>query len=320
MPLIEPSSYQVSGLLRNGHFHTIYTALLRKVRAVSYQRQRLETPDGDFLDLDWSRTGSNKLLIVLHGLEASAEIHYVRGMIHYFNKQGWDGAGMNFRGCSGEVNRKLRAYHSGETGDLKFVIDHVLKNYPYNKLAIVGFSLGGNVLLKFLGEGNLIPDKIKSAVAISVPCDLAGVSERLNHWENRIYLRRFMYFLNQKLRDKTELFPGEITLPQGRMPRTFFEYDHHFTGPVHGFEGAEDYWQQSNSLQFLHGIHLPTLLITAKDDPFLTSACFPKEIAQDHPHFYLDAPDHGGHVGFLLKGKPHCWTEQRAFEFIDEHL
>jgi len=320
MPLVETSGYQISGFLRNGHIHTIYTALFRKVKSISYQRQRLETPDGDFLDLDWSVVDSKKLLIVLHGLEASADIHYVRGMIRYFNERGWDGVGLNFRGCSGEINRKLRAYHSGETGDLKFVIDYILHHHAYEEIAIVGFSLGGNVLLKYLGEGNVIPDEIKRTVAVSVPCDLSGVSERLNHWENAIYLRRFMYFLNQKLKDKIRLFPDQITLPSGHMPRTFYEYDHYFTGPVHGFAGAEDYWQQSSCLQFLPDIPIPTLLITAKDDPFLTPACFPEETAKHHPYFYLDAPDHGGHVGFLLKGKPYCWTEQRAFEFVSEYL
>ncbi len=319
MPTIHPSPYQVRGLLKNGHLHTVIAALFRKVSDITYSRERIETPDGDFIDLDWSRLGSSKLVVVLHGLEASANIPYVKGMVQYFNQRGWDGIGMNFRGCSGVPNRTLRAYHSGETEDLAWVLQHIIEKNTYDSIALVGFSLGGNVLLKFMGEQRELLRQVSSAVAISVPCDLSGVSEKLNHWQNRIYLKRFMYYLNKKLNTKLHQFPEQISLPLNRMPKTFFEYDHYFTGPVHGFSGAKDYWEKSSSLTFIPRISIPTLLLSALDDPFLTKKCFPRHLSSKNEQFYLETPFHGGHVGFILPGSQYSYTEQRAFDFINQH-
>lgn len=317
MPLIHSSSYRPPFPFQLGHLSTIYPALFRKV-VLAYSRERIATPDQDFLDLDWSRVGSERLVLVLHGLEASSETPYVKGMIRQFNRQGWDGLALNFRSCSGEMNLRPRVYHSGETSDLQWVIRHIEAQKQYRELALVGFSLGGNVLLKYLGEGHDYPDLLKKAVAISAPVDLVGSALQIDkQLFNRLYRKRFMGYLNAKLQTKLKQYPGLIQLPKGRLPRNFIEFDDWFTGPIHGFEGAMDYWTRASSKPFLHQIQHPTLLINAQDDSFLSDTCYPLEIARDHPCFYLETPAHGGHVGFVPVGKKEVyWSEARAWEFV----
>ncbi len=320
MPIISISDYKPPLYLRNGHANTIYSALVRKVE-LSYDRERIDTPDGDFLDLDWSCVGSNRLVLVLHGLEGKADRPYVKGMIRQFNREGWDGLALNFRSCSGEMNRKLQAYHSGETGDIQTVIDHVQNLDKYQKIALVGFSLGGNVVLKYLGEkGTNTPKIICNGIAISVPVDLATSSRQLDqYWVNRGYQRRFMRYLNEKIRQKMEQFPDKIQLPNGRFPRNFKEFDDHITAPIFGYKDAKDYYANANSKQHLPDISVPTLLINAKDDSFLTDPCYPYEIAENHKYFHLQVPEYGGHVGFAThSGEERYWSEKRAWEFVAE--
>jgi predicted alpha/beta-fold hydrolase len=318
--MIQRSAYRPSPLFRNAHFNTIYSALVRRVPGVRYQRERLPTPDGDFLDLDWSTRGGDRLLIVVHGLEGSADRPYVRGMIRYFNERGWDGLGMNFRGCSGEPNLRLRSYHMGETEDLGLIVRHALERGKYRRLALVGFSLGGNVVMKYLGEGGKDrPREVAAAVALSVPCHIASANREIDRWYNFLYLRRFLRSLNAKMAEKAARFPGEV--PRLRpLPRSFQVFDDHFTGPIHGFRDARDYWESTGSLRFIPAIDVPTLLINARDDTFLSHACYPVELAQGHDRFYLEIPRWGGHVGFYeANGEPAIWSEKRAFAFIDEN-
>ena len=197
--MIPRSTYCPPALFSNPHVQTVFPSLFRRVPGIHYQRERIETPDGDFLDLDWSRNGSSGLGIVLHGLEGDSKRAYMLGMAKALNNAGWDAVCLNFRGCSGECNRRLRFYHSGETGDLHTVISHVVKQHTYLGIALIGFSLGGNVILKYLGEqGRRSHPLIKKAVAVSVPCDLASSSLKLSRSLNRIYLKRFLRMLRKK--------------------------------------------------------------------------------------------------------------------------
>jgi len=317
MPLI-PSTFRAPFFLRNGHVQTILPVLLPRRVRTAFTRERLELADGDFLDLDWLRRGAPRLAILAHGLEGSATQTYIRGMAAALAATGWDVLAYNFRGCSGEPNRLPRAYHSGETGDLRAVVARAVQDY--STLALVGFSLGGNVILKYLGEAPPHAS-IRTATAICAPIDLAACARQLDqHWTNRIYLRRFIVSLVQKIEAKGELFPGIVDATAARRMRTFQEFDDRYTGPLHGFRDADDYWTQSSARQFLPNIRVPTLLLQPRNDPFLAPQAYPWPEAEANPHLFLETPDSGGHVGFLdLHRGLQPWSERRTADFLGEH-
>lgn len=323
MPLLPSSSYRPPLLLRNAHSATMYPSLFRKVDGVNYERERIDTPDGDFLDLDWLKNGYSRLVIGLHGLEGSADRSYMLGMMRHFSKNGFDCLALNFRSCSGEMNRKLRVYHSGETGDLGFVIERILNSDRYQEIVLLGFSMGANIALKYAGEqSENLATSIKCVVGISAPCDLASCSIELNKpGVNRIYLKRFMHYLNEKLEHKLANYPDKVRLPEGRLPRDFAEFDNWFTAPMHGFADAEDYWARASSLPLLTRIRIPSLILSAQDDSFLGEACYPYDIAKKHDLLYLEVPRYGGHVGFAQFGTNGVyWSEKRAMAFVQEKL
>lgn len=319
MPVLHNSDYQAPFLLQNRHMLTIYPSLFRSIKPVSYRRERIITPDNDFLDLDFSEQGNKSIVIILHGLEGNSTRKYVLGMVHIFNGAGFDTVSMNFRGCSGEPNRNLRFYHSGETGDLHAVIAHLVSLKKYTAIHLVGFSLGGNVTLKYLGErGNAVVGMIKSAVAISVPCDLKSGSAELEKRHNIIYMQRFIRDLGHKLRLKEQQFPGSIRLNNYSEVKSFRQFDDRYTAPMHGFKDALTYWEQCSSRPLLHNIRIPALIINAQDDPFLGKECYPYEIAADSPYVFLETPHQGGHVGFVRFGEEFYWSEKRALAFLQE--
>jgi len=285
---------------------------------VHYQRHRIDTPDGDFLDLDKSAVGSRRLAIILHGLEGDSSRAYVLGMVKAVNKRGWDALAVNFRGCSGVCNKQVRFYHSGDTQDLETVISHVTANEKYSELALIGFSLGGNVILKYVGErGTQTNSLITKAVAFSVPCDLESSSNHLAASANRIYLKRFLRLLREKIRMKMTIMPEQINDHDYKTIKTFKEFDDRYTAPMFGFSGAEDYWRKASSKPFLASISIPTLLINAADDPFLTDLCYPTEEAKNNPRFFLEIPKFGGHVGFLaFNSAREYWSESRTISFL----
>ncbi|MFT5384975.1 MAG: putative alpha/beta-fold hydrolase, partial [Saprospiraceae bacterium] len=298
MPLFNESSFRTPFYFSNRHLQTIYPAVFRKVDGVEYTREKMVTNDGDFIDLDFSKVFSNKIVLVLHGLEGSAERPYVQGIIKIFNKNGWDGVVLNFRGCGGTPNLKPRTYHSGETGDINEVIDHLAKESHYKEIAIIGFSLGGNVTLKYVGEqSNKLYPLIKKAVAFSVPCHLESASVELSKWYNAVYMKRFMDGLKEKVKNRETIFKDIVDLEKVYASKSFLDFDEYFTAPVHGFTSAVDYWTKSSSKQFLKDISIPTLLVNAKDDSFLSAECYPFEEAEALENFFLEVPDKGGHVG-----------------------
>lgn len=317
MPVVH-SFYVAPRLLRNGHLQTIYPVVFRRIDGVRYQRERLELCDGDFVDLDWSRVGGHSAVVIAHGLEGSSQRNYVKGMVRAFNRRGWDAAALNFRGCSGEPNRLARFYHSGATEDLWYAARHVAGR-GYERVALIGFSLGGNVTLKLLGElGESIPAWLIGGMGISVPCDLKSSARAMARRINRPYMRRFLIDLRAKLRAKQARFPRELNDSGYEALRSFRDFDDRYTAPLHGFRDAEDYWARCSSRFFLHAIRCRTLLLNAADDPFLAPECFPEELAARHEWVHLEVPRHGGHVGFAGQGlqTDECFSERRALEFL----
>ncbi len=318
MPVVTHSSYVPPRLLANGHLQTLFPALLRKVGGVCYQRERIATPDGDFLDLDWVTCGSSRLAVIAHGLEGNSQRAYVRGMVKALTRNGWDAVVWNARGCSGEPNRQLRFTHSGATGDLQAVISHLTATRADAELGLIGFSLGGNLTLKYLGERHReLPPRIKKAVAFSVPCDLASGSVQLAGWTHQIYMQHFLLSLRQKIRAKMQLMPGTITDDDYGQLRTFKDFDDRYTAPIHGFADAEDYWRRCSCRPVLGNISIPTLLINARNDPFLAAPCYPIAEADANPNLYLEMPASGGHVGFVtFNPLGEYWSEARALAFL----
>lgn len=311
--------YRPSLWLRSGHLQSVLPTLFRHVEGVTYRRERIDLPDDDFLDLDWSDDGRRRVALVAHGLEGSTDRAYVRGMTRALGRRGWTVCAWNMRGCSGEPNRTLGAYHSGSSHDLDAVVGHALATGA-EQVALVGFSLGGNVTLKWLGEeADDVDARIVGAVAISVPIDLASSSAVMERWSRRIYMRRFLRSLEEKVAQKAEVYPETPDPALVRGMSTFREFDGYFTAPVHGFESAEDYWTRASSRPLLGQIRVPTLLVQALDDPFLASNCYPRDAADANPALTLLTPEYGGHVGFVARGGE-FWSETVAARFLDAAL
>jgi len=243
----------------------------------------------------------------------------VLGMIRALHRNGWDALAWNYRSCSGEPNRKLRWYHSGDTADLHSVILHVAARNLYSEVALIGFSLGGNVTLKYAGEqGTSIPSFISKVIAFSVPCDLKSSAIKLARPSNKLYMRRFMKTLREKVRQKKGIFPQNIDDQGLERISTFVEFDDRYTAPIHGFRDAEDYFERSSSRQFLRSIQIPTLLVNARNDPFLDHPSFPYEEAAASANFSFEAPHSGGHMGFVAFNDGEYWSETRALQFLKD--
>jgi predicted alpha/beta-fold hydrolase len=325
MPILEHSTYQPpSWWVSGGHLQTIIPALFRKVASSPYTHERIATPDGDFLDCDWlyatSSLPSQKLVIISHGLESNSHRPNVVGMARAASLCGYDALAWNFRGCSGEPNRLPRAYHSGATEDLHTVLEHAATKY--DEIYLIGFSLGGNLTLKYLGEqSEALSPKVKKAVVFSVPCDLAASSKQISRVSNRLYERRFLNSLRQKIEQKATLFPNDISLEPYLKKRikTLRDFDEHYTAPLHGFQSADDYYAKCSAKQFISRITIPTLIINAKNDVFLSPSCYPFDEAQSSDVVFLETPKSGGHLGFITEETAHglYWSEMRALGFIE---
>lgn len=318
MPLID-SSYSPPFGFSNGFVQTIFPTLFRRLRDDFLVRERIPTPDQDFLDLDWSRMGSETLVIVSHGLTGSSRGHYVLGTVLEANRHGWDALAWNYRGCSGEVNTQLRLYHSGATDDLDVVVQHALAQ-GYTRIHLVGFSMGGNLSLLYAGRSaNSLPSEIESVSAFSVPCNLEACAYELAKPSNRIFMSRFLKELGENLKAKASQYPTHVDLNGFAKIRTFAEYDERYTAPIHGFRSAVDYWNKSSCLSYLADIRIPALMVNAQNDPFLPEQCYPRAIARSHANFYFEEPTSGGHVGFIQRNPDRVyWMEGRAMAFIRE--
>ena len=306
---------------RNPHLQTILPNRLRRRPAVAFQRERIELPDGDFVDIDWTPNTGGPIVLLLHGLQGSSESRYARSLARSFQRAGWRAAVIHFRGCSGEPNRLPRSYHSGETGDIAQVAQLLRAREPQTPLAAVGVSLGGNVLLKWLGE-SAGSAPLAAAVAISVPFLLNRAADRLETGFARLYQWELLYSLRRALEVKRRAV--DLPLAPGAFARLkrMRDFDDHVTAPLHGFRDAAHYYAESSSRQYLRYIAVPTLLIQARDDPFMTPDVIP-EAAELSAHVTLDVQLHGGHVGFVAGAwpwRPRYWLEERVPEFLRTYL
>lgn len=289
--------------------------MMRRVK-VTYERERLELSDGDFVDLDWVDRGSRKLVILSHGLEGNSDRHYIRGAARLFARRGWDVLAWNCRSCSGEMNRHLRLYNHGEIGDIGEVIAHALRVRDYQRIVLIGYSMGGSITLKYLGvNGAEIPEPVKKGIAISTPCDLKASAQTLEDPANRFYKKRFLKNLRKKIAKKAEQFPEVIDLSHFDRIEVWEDFDNFYSAPLNGYRDADDFYQQASAINFMDGITVPALVLNAKNDPILTPACSPAALAEKHPNIFVETPEKGGHVGFSLPGDQHAWSEYRALEF-----
>ncbi|MEN8211462.1 MAG: alpha/beta fold hydrolase [Thermodesulfobacteriota bacterium] len=316
--MINSTDYKPAPWLRNGHIQTIFPTIFRKVNGVYYNRERIQTPDDDFLDIDWSCSGKKILAVISHGLEGDSQRNYVKGMVKALNRAHIDCLAWNYRTCSGETNRQLRMYHNGCTDDLDLVIRYGIAK-GYENIVLIGFSMGGNLSLLYLGQqSEQVYPELKGAVAFSVPVDLEDAARQLSRISNKIYMKRFLSMLHQKIKEKMVLFPDQINDRGYNEIKDFKSYDDRYTAPIHGFKSAEDYWTKCSCSPFLGQIRIPCLIVNAKDDPFLGSSCYPYQQSVS-PNIYLEIPKYGGHVGFMNRSiNDKYWSETRTVDFIQE--
>ena len=323
MPLID-SSFRPALGLGHGVAQTVFPLLARRLPAVPVVRERWDTRDGDFVDVDvLPAERPEGFLVIVHGLEGSSRSQYVLGMLARAARAGLGAIALNFRSCSGEMNRYARSYHSGETGDLGAVVERAIERWPGIPGAIAGFSLGANVTLRRLAEwGRGGPDAIRAAVAVSCPFDLALCGDTLDTPSSFWVRSHFLYHLKRKALAKAAVFPSEIDARRVRAARTIRRFDDIVTAPLNGFRDAAEYWERCSSGPVLDRVARPVLLLSARDDPLIPASCHPVEVARGSDLLHLEAPARGGHVGFVAGSllAPRFYAEERAMEFIGERL
>jgi len=307
-----PMDFESACCRSNPHIQTLWPSLFRRSITLTLQRERIELPDGDYVDLDWGENTHGPVAIIFHGLEGSGKSGYVCGLMNALNHQGWRTVVMNFRGCSGEPNRLARAYHSGDTGDIGFIINLLRQRIPNETMVAVGYSLGGNALLKYLGETGSY-NKLEAAVAVSVPFDLDNAAQTLRQSALGLYQHHLLKSLKQTVLNKQMLLEPIIDINAALKSKTFHEFDHIVTAQLHGFSGVDDYYASSSSKQYIAAIQTPTLILHAQDDPFLSPSAIPN--SKDLPNSVeLSVSSHGGHVGFI--DKHGYWLERRIPNFL----
>lgn len=319
MPYIYPSTYKAPLLCANNHFQTIYHSEFRRVDGIEYTREKIFTPDGDFLNIDWLCNASKSVVLIVHGLESSGDRPYMKGMVKALVHRGFDCAVLNLRGCGGEMNQTPVFYHAGKTEDIETAVSHLISK-GYASICLVGFSLGGNIVLKYLGErGKKALKYITRAAAVSAPCDLHSSAASLAKITNIIYNKRFVKKLTRKIKAKMALYPGSVSDKYFRYVKTLRDFDDYYTAPMIGYSSANEYYTRESSLPFLSEIAVPTLLINAKDDPFLGKGCYPVEQSERSSAFFFEAPEKGGHIGFYTKpANKEFWHETRVADFLSK--
>ncbi len=315
-----PHSYRAPWWLPGGHAQTIFPAL-RRAPHVAFRRERWDTPDGDFIDLDWTGPdAAPRRLAVFHGLEGSSQSPYARSIAHTFAADGWRVAVVHFRGCSGEPNRLARAYHSGDSAEADWVLRRLA--VPGVSLHAAGISLGGNVLLRWLGErGDEAAGVVRRAAAVSAPLDLAAANRALSRGFSRaVYATHFLRTLKKKSLAKLALHPGLFDPRRTNAARTLYEFDDTVTAPLHGYRDAADYYERASSGPVLGAIRVPTLVLNAQNDPFLPRADLERATRGAAACVQVESPRSGGHVGFVEPAFPgrHGWLARRLHQFLSE--
>lgn len=319
MPIIS-SKYSSPSWYKGRHMQTIVPAIFRRVVGVEVERERIATPDEDFLDLDWSKKGNSKLAVMSHGFEGSTRQPYMLGMTKALNEAGWDTLSWNFRGCSGEMNNKVRFYNAAVSSDLELVIEYA-RQKGYKQIVLIGFSLGGNMTLKYLGEqGHRLPSEISHAVTFSVPADLHACVEELSAtpFQKGVYQHRFLTSLKTKLAQKMQQYPDLLSHIDLAKIETIKDFDNQFTAPLLGFQNASDYYNTGSCKKYIEEIKVPTLIVNAQNDPILHPDSHPLLECHDHKCVFLEMTLDGGHVGFVHTELHDChWSEKRAIEFLE---
>lgn len=314
-----PTRYRAPAWLPGGNLQTLYPALLARRAPVSYRRERWNTPDGDFIDLDWTAAAAGEdkpLLVLFHGLEGSSNSHYARGLMHDAVQRGWGGVVVHFRGCSGEINRLPRAYHSGDSAEIDWILRR-LRALHKGTLFAAGVSLGGNALLKWLGEQREAAQKVvHRAAAISAPVDLHAAGHALEQGFNMIYTNNFLVTMKQKSFAKLNMHQGLFDPEKLRATRTLREFDDLITAPLHGFAGVDDYYTRASSKPLLMSVAVQTLLLNARNDPFLPETALPEPSMLSTAVSAL-FPAAGGHVGFPDHAGAIGWMPRTVLEFLD---
>ena len=317
--------YTAPRWLPGGHSQTIYSALFGRTNSPTYKRERWSTPDGDFIDLDWANNNANgqsaglssPLLVLFHGLEGSSNSHYARALMSAVTEWGWLGAVPHFRSCSGEMNLAPRFYHSGDSNEIAWILNTLHQRYPQRPLYVVGISLGGNALLRFLGEQTKATSFIRATAAISAPLDLEASGNTLSAPTNLVYTYKFLRTLKTKSLAKLQQYPDLFDRAAMLSCRTLYDFDNIVTAPLHGYRNTNDYWQRSSCINILSDITVPTLLINALNDPFLPGQHLPKK-HNVSSSVWLEQPKQGGHVGFCQGYFPghFNWLAQRLYYFF----
>lgn len=312
-------NYTAPRWLPGGHMQTIYPAKFLVTPTVQYRRERWDTPDGDFIDVDFVDGLPDKPFVVMfHGLEGSSESHYAKALMAHITTLGWSGAVPHFRGCSGEFNLAPRFYHSGDSNEIDWILRRLAKNRPSDasgKFYATGVSLGANALLRWLGESQHQAEFIDAACAISAPLDLAAGGAALSRGFNMIYTRVFLETLKPKCAHKLRQFPGLFDYDKMLTARDLYAFDNVVTAPLHGYRNTEDYWHRASAKHVLGDITVPTLVLNAENDPFLPKQHLPNTASR---RVTLDYPPHGGHVGFAAGTLPgHLnWLPERMVKFL----
>ena len=311
-------AYRAPRWLPDGHSQTLWPLLI-KPRPLPLRRERWATPDGDFIDVDWlDGPADAPLLVLFHGLEGSSRSHYARATAHACREQGWRLALPHFRGCSGELNRRPRAYHSGDSAEIDWILQRLHTHNGDRPVHAAGVSLGGNALLKWAGEqGPAAVGRVTGVAAFCPPLDLAACGHALARGFNRIYTRHFLNTLKQTSARRLQHFPGLFDRQRMLRASNLWQFDDAVTGPVHGFAGADDYWRKSSAKPWLRQIAVPTLTVNPQNDPFLPAAALPTA-ADVSPLVRLEQPASGGHVGFVGGHFPGRldWLPQRLIHFF----
>lgn len=318
MPVVE-STYRAPLLLGNRHVQTCLPTLFRKVAGVAYEREELDLADGAFLRLDWSRVGSRRLAVLSHGWEGHTRRSYMLGMVRALNRAGWDCLCWLFRWCDGVTNRTPTCTHNGSVEDVRAVVEHGLASGRYDTAALVGFSMGGNLNLNYLGrDPDRVPAEVKASVGFSVPLDLDGCGRALMQPTNTFYRRRFLDSLCAKIHRMAVAFPDRVDPTGVEEIVDFADFDERYTAPLHGFVDGADYRRRSSSLAVLDRVRVPTLIVNAANDSFLSPACYPYALCERNPHLFLEVPHTGGHCGFVDFPGGEYWSEVRTRGFLAE--
>jgi len=316
MPILKSNYTNVPYFFSKAFVATVVPSLFNKVNGVAYKRERLELPDGDFLDLDWLKNNNNRAMILSHGLEGDSHRHYIKRFAKYFYAKGWDIIAWNYRSCSGNMNRLPKFYSYGGTEDLDLVVQYVSK-LSYEQIVLAGFSMGGGLVTKYVGEKKAASN-ITHAIGFSVSCDLKNSVEEVEKVKHFFYKKVFVGKLKEKLKLKARSFNDFKSLKISSI-KNFRDFHKLYSIPFHHFNNVADFYEQSSSKPYYSNISIPTLIVNALNDPILGDLCYPYREAKENPNLFLETPKYGGHLGFTIKGNEFSYMELRAEKFLKEN-